>query len=197
MGTKETPVGTEMILFRNHHWTWPVADVPGAPASFPREWSVNGESSMDEVVIGSVNPAGSPVLMQSAVVRNYDQWASMHFEDGEASSPNDSAAGDGVPNLMKFALGMNPHGTGGRPETPVGKMQVGDESFLKMSIPRHGLNLADMRVEVSSDLVHWHNGPAFLEVVSDNQREWIVRDKTPFSQTGGKRFMRLKVELPK
>lgn len=197
LGKKQTPRGTEKILFRNTHWTWPSVDAAGAPASLPREWSVDEKATMDHVVIGSVKPAGSPVLMQSAVVRNYDQWSAIHMAGEDLAYSDDASQGHRVSSILKFALGMDPQDKSQRPSTPVGQMQVGNETFLKMSIPRYGVNMANMRVEVSSDLQTWHNGPAFLEVVTDNQKEWIVRDKTPFSQTGGKRFMRLKVDLPK
>ncbi len=194
LGKKETPTGTEKILFRNSNWIWPSAQAATAGPSLQREWHVDAKSPMDEVVLGSVNPEGSPHLMQSTVVFDYDQWANLHFEEGEASDPNESANGDDVPNLLKFAFGMNPHDKGGRPETPVGKMLIGNDEFLKMTVPRHGISLANMRVQVSSDLQHWQDDEDAIEVVADDQSAWVVRDKTPFAETGGKRFMRLKIE---
>lgn len=197
MGTKETPTGTEKILFRRTNWTWPTADLPRNPASFPREWSVARNTQNLQVVIASVDPEGSPFLMRSTVVRSYEQWRKLHLENEALDGPNDSPMGDGIPNVMKFAFGMDPRGKTKRPETPVEQVQIGNETYLKMRIAREGVSLAQMRVEVSSDLVNWHHGPAFVEVVSDNAHEWVVRDRTPFSATGGRRFMRLMVDLPK
>jgi hypothetical protein len=197
MGKKDSPTGTELILFRNNHWTWPAATSATAVPTFAQEWHVDGKSTMDEVILGSVNPQGSPFLMQSAVVRSYEQWAELHLGDEPSADPEDDAGGDGVPNLVKFAFGMDPRENGVPPHTPVGKMEIGGAEFLKISIPRNSMNLTEMEVEVSSDLQNWHRGPAFLEVVHDNPHEWVVRDKTPFSETGGKRYMRVKVGLPK
>jgi hypothetical protein len=197
LGKKNSPTGTELILFRNNHWTWPAAEAAGAAPSLPREWSVDGKSTMDEVILGAVNPKGSPFVMQSTVVRSYGQWAELHQAYEVLADPNADSNGNGVPNLVEFAFDMDPRANNAPPATPVGQIDVAGAKHLKISIPRPGVNLADMRVEVSSDLKTWYQGPAFLEVVSDNQKEWIVRDKTPLSQTGGKRFMRLKVDLPK
>jgi len=196
MGTKVTPGGTEKILFRRAKWSWPVVDLPQNPPAFPREWTVSGDHEDLQVILASVNPEGSPHLMRSTVVRNYEQWRNQHLAGEASAGPGDDPAGDGVPNLMKFAFGMDPRGKARSPHTPVERMQIGNETFLKMSIPRNGVNLARMRVEVSSDLIDWHHGPAFLEVVSENERELVVRDRTPFSSAGGRRFMRLRVELP-
>jgi len=193
MGTKVTVTGTERILFRRPGWLWP-ASSPLSP--FPLDWHVNGATDL-QVVIGAVNPGGSPFLMQSAVVRDYPQWRALRLAGEPLDGPLDDPDGDGVPNLLEFVFDTMPSDSASRASAGGSWIEIGGEKFLQLTIPRKRTHLATLVVQVSSDLETWNQGPDHTAVVSDTPLEWIVRDKTPASAApGGRRFMRLKAALP-
>ena len=193
MGTKETPTGTEKILFRRPSWTWPT---PNPLVGEGTLWRVNGDANIN-VVIGTVNPGGSPFLMRSAIVRDYDQWRELKLADEPLNGPGDDPDGDGIPNAMEFVFDTDPLAANAAPATVLSTVEIAGEDYLQLTIPRNRSHIALLKVQVSSDLVTWNDGPAFTEVVTDGPLEWVVRDKTPVSShPGGKRFMRLKIDLP-
>ncbi len=187
MGKKDSPTGTELILFRNNHWTWPAATAATAAPGLAREWHVDGKSTMDEVILGSVKPEGSPYMMRSAVVRNHGQWKKLQESQGLAE--------DGETDLLSFVFDTGRPEDRGKPAiTPISKAQVNGQEHLQIEIPRNRAHLAKLKVQVSSDLVNWVDGPEYTEVVSEGPLGLIVRDKTPASVHKGGRFMRVQIE---
>lgn len=128
----------------------------------------------------------------------FEAWQEEFFSENELTDLDISGelanpSGDGIPNVLKYALNLDP--------------QVASRSGLpEVSIAPNGLTLRYNRakratdlsyiIEVSDDLVSWENGENEVEVVStvdEGETELItVRDKKPFPESG-RRFIRLRV----
>lgn len=136
-----------------------------------------------------------------AVVRgvSHVDWKSATFSaadqgDLAISGPLADPDGDGVPNLLEFALALDPmtaHSDG----QPTGTLDAG---VLNLTYVRR-MDVADLNyiVEVSSDMITWQSGSSHTREASvtalDGVREQVVvADLTPLS-TVTTRFMRLRV----
>jgi hypothetical protein len=176
----------EWILFRHSDWTWPGTD---NLTPFPLIWNT---ADANEVIIGEVNPAGNPFLMKSEAVVSYTQWQNAQLATSSLNAPGDDADHDGVSNLIEFVFGTPPEQASSPPATPTTLVEINGENFLQIEVPRHENRLVKTWVEVSSDLVSWSSGDAFLVNVADTPGSLIVRDKAAMGAGVGKRFMRLK-----
>lgn len=125
-----------------------------------------------------------------------------HFTSGQLADFGVSGAeadpdGDGLPNLLEYAFGLDPltaEGGLGRP-TP-GE----DEGRLTLTYIRR-TDTADLDYvpEVSGDLSDWDSDATAVETISvtplDAVREQVtVRDRLPLNSSG-RRFIRLRVEM--
>ena len=113
------------------------------------------------------------------------------------TSPNANFAGDGMPNLMKYALGLDPTKPDAAAGAPVVGQSGGFQTLTYLCPP--GLTDVTYVVQVSSDLVTWNSGPSFTTTISNslvgNQQQVVVRDLTPTSGTT-RRFIRLEITQP-
>lgn len=98
---------------------------------------------------------------------------------------------DGMPNLVKYALGLAANVPATPSQLPSGSLT---SSYLTLTVPRR-MRRADATysVEVSNDLTTWNSGPGYIVVVQDNDTELVVRDAVPQSGNA-RRFIRLKVQ---
>ena len=100
--------------------------------------------------------------------------------------------GDGLPDLLEYALGMNPQ----FPATP-GTFSpvletVGADRYLSLTLPKfQAATDATVIIEVSSDLVNWV--PA--TTVTNSSTLFKARDAIPIS-AAPRRFMRVRVTQP-
>jgi hypothetical protein len=113
------------------------------------------------------------------------------------TGPNANPAGDGMPNLMKYALGLDPTKPDAAAGAPVVGQSGGFQTLTYLCPP--GLTDVTYVVQVSSDLVTWNSGPSFTTTISNslvgNQQQVVVRDLTPTSGTT-RRFIRLEITQP-
>lgn len=188
-GIRTTATGSEWILFRHTSWRWPVANPLSPPLI---QWNAR---QANEVVIGSIHASGSPHLMRSAAVAGYAQWVQAELSGEPRNGPEADPDGDGIPNAVEFALGTPPREGGHGPAGSASWFEHEGKFHLQLSVPRRRDRLAVLAVEVSSDLVQWHSGAGYTEVVSDGEW-WVVRDLSPRDDANPRRFIRLKVELP-
>lgn len=163
--------------------------------------TAGGEST---ITLQPANAAGST---SSALLLNigssFPSWQSANFTAGEllnanVSGPLGDATGAGIPNLMKYALGIPPKqpGNAGMPTGDVEDYGANDHLTLVYTRDKSAQNLSYI-VEVSGNLETWQSGPTFTTEVSrvsqPNNRETVtVRDNVPTS-SGQHRFIRLKV----
>jgi regulation of enolase protein 1 (concanavalin A-like superfamily) len=131
--------------------------------------------------------------------RPVDSWTSQHFSETDLQNPSISGdhatpAGDGIPNLVKYALGQSPFQFTSREKLPAIHLDDG-RAWLEFERPA---DRTDVRyiVEVSPDLREWSSGDAHVESliqeVGDRERV-IAYDRFPVGEEK-QRFMRLRVE---
>ena len=98
----------------------------------------------------------------------YDDWVQAHNLPGAASGPADAPAGDGVANLLKFALGLEPLTPGPVPLfEPVIVARDGQQRFglrLTLATAAQGVRLD---LYGSADLRTWTRRPVLLEQLAD------------------------------
>ena len=157
------------------------------------------------MAVSATNAAGTgSAVLKLTVQSPYTAWQNVYFTPAELnnpaiSGPDAAPAGDGVSNLMKYALGLNPktNGTGALPT--LSYTASGGSQFLTLTYNR-SLAASDVTcmVEVSGDLQTWSSGPSATAMVSatnnaaGTMQTVVQRDLTP---TGGadRRFIRLRI----
>jgi len=100
---------------------------------------------------------------------------------------------DGYPNLIKYALGLNPTQAIASSQRAYGGT-VGSPPaiYQTLTVPRHLLRSdVSYLVEVSSDLISWNSGVGHTVLITDTSTELKVRDATPMGT--GRRYLRLKI----
>jgi len=127
-------------------------------------------------------------------------WRDNHFGNpsnvgrgGNTASP----AGDGVPNLLKYALGLDPNTPATLGQLPTGGIQSDSgRDYLTMTINRT-TRPTDINyvVEVSGGLQTWVSGPPNTVTLTDTATQLVVRDNAPVPGAT-ERFIRLRVTVP-
>ena len=109
-----------------------------------------------------------------------------------------SPAGDGVPNLIKYALGLNPTNPASAAQLPSGGIQPsGGTNYLTLTVNR-AAQPSDVTyiVEVSSNLLSgWISGPPNTVTLTNTATQLVVQDTTPVPAATA-RFIRLRVTNP-
>lgn len=111
-------------------------------------------------------------------------------DSGESASP----AGDGVPNLVKYALGLDPLTPVASPPAPLLTTAVDGmiHPALDVALNPDATDVA-VRVEVSDNLDDWQSGDGHTVILAQNAGRLHVRDALPLG-SASRRFMRLAVE---
>jgi subtilase family serine protease len=167
---------------------------------------VTGTTSIN---ISAVNQTSVGTAVLTVVTRTpYASWKSGVFAAADLSSASISGdtatpAGDGIPNLMKYALNLNPYadGVGGLPVA--GIMTTGSGNYLALTYTQV-LAATDISyiVEVSGDLQTWNSGSGYTltPVVTPNgdgvTETVVVPAAGPLTSGTQCQFMRLRVTLP-
>ena len=138
-------------------------------------------------------------LLDTSTLTPLQAWRNSHF--GNPSNVGQGAdgaapAGDGVPNLLKYALGIDPLTVVSRSQLTAGSItQNLGLSYATLSISRTN-RATDITyiVQISSDLQTWLSGPGNTVTLTDSSTQLIVRDALPLGIIP--RFMRLTVTEP-
>ncbi len=151
-------------------------------------------------ITGGAAPGATTVAAVNVIAPPFDVWRGQNFTAQELTRPTISGAsaapaGDGVGNLLKYALGLNPR-------TPVSGSVVtlGTDSSLNfMELSYTAVKSATdvgFTVEVSPDMVNWSSGPLATTLVGmlDNgtTQTVTVKSNTPTSAVS-RQLMRLRV----
>jgi hypothetical protein len=126
-----------------------------------------------------------------AVLDTVEVFTRMIFEPGGLPADGDPD-GDGLSNLMEFALDADPL-VGNPSPLQYDFHSLSDGKHLRLTVPKNpeATNL-DYIVETSSNLTAWSTLETFIE--SDTTSELIVRD-TLTTASAPKRFIRLRVRV--
>jgi len=134
----------------------------------------------------------------------YQLWRQANFTSAELTNSSISGDladpdGDGIPNLMEYALGLNPKvpDLSGLPIASVQNLECTNYLTIAYKQVLYNTDIS-YTVQVSSDLVTWNSGPGFTAPIGppvDNgngTETWTVQDTVPFDSTSA-RFIRLKI----
>ena len=162
---------------------------------------------MTSVIICASNAGGiGRANLLITIQASYAGWKCRYFTTAQLLDPTCSGdaatpGGDGIPNLMKYALNLNPwaNGIGGMPVSSI--LAIGGTNYLTLNYTEN-IYATDVSYipEVSGDLKTWNSGPGFVSPVSvtpnaDGMTETvIVQDLTPV--VTAPRFIRLRVIGP-
>jgi fibronectin-binding autotransporter adhesin len=143
---------------------------------------------------GTFNITSAGVLQfTTAAYTPYQQWQSTYFGsiNNASAAPGADPANDGISNLLKYALGLDPlHvATAGLP-------QVGSLSgYLTLTYSRPDSVTDILYVAKSSnDLATWSSSAVVQEVLSDDGATQTIRAKIPSAGTA-REFLRLMVTM--
>jgi hypothetical protein len=192
----------QWLLFRATNWTWPTAN---DTAPTPLFWSAKDAKV---VVVGSLPTAsGNAVSLRPTAISNslppvttWRQWKEDKLAGQPLGNPADDADGDGVANIIEFALGTAPNSANDRPASPDGWHRMGrgpdGKEYLEIRVPRRRDRQVDLSAEVSNDLQQgWNSGTTQVDKVEDTVDALTLRDKTPIGEAGNQRFMRIKATV--
>jgi hypothetical protein len=153
------------------------------------------------VYVGTTTGVGVLGLLDQSTLTPLQIWRNIHFGNPSnvgAGANGASPAGDGVPNLIKYALGLNPFTPATSAQLPFGKIQpAGVTNYLTLTVNRAS-EPPDVTyiVEVSSNLLGgWVSGPPNTVTLTNAATQLVVRDNTPVPATTA-RFIRLRVTNP-
>jgi hypothetical protein len=151
------------------------------------------------VYVGTTSGVGVFGLLDQSTLTPLQIWRDNYFHNPSnvgAGANSASPAGDGVPNLVKYALGLNPLTPATPAQLPRGSLtQSSGQQYPTLTVNR-AATAPDVSyvAQVSGDSVNWFSGPAYTTTLTDTTTQLVVRDNTP---VGAKpRFMRLMVSNP-
>ena len=188
----------QWILFRATNWTWPAAD---GNRPNPLLWSAKDATV---VVLGSLAQAnGGAVSLRPLAVANslppvttWGQFKAEKLQNSAHGNPGDDADGDGISNILEFALGTAPNNAAERPASPGtwNRLARGPDGkdYLEVRVPRRRDRAVNFSAELSADLATWSGGTNAANTVEDTAEALTLRDKTPIGEGGTQRFMRVK-----
>ncbi len=128
-----------------------------------------------------------------AARETFPEWVIRKQVPASQRGMNDDPAGDGVSNILKYGLGLDPLvvATNLVPQAQVMTVQGVERLVLTVNKNADALGVI-YTVEGSSDLAAWSSNG--LIIVSDTPTTLTVADGAPLSQTN-RRFLRLRVSL--
>lgn len=165
------------------------------------------QAGTSNVTLSAANTGGTGTLTLTLTVQTpYAAWQGTYFtaaelKDSNVSGPQANPAGDGISNLMKYALNLNPKVNGAAGLPKVSMTTTGGQIYLTLTYTKV-LAATDLTYtpEVSGDLQAWAAGSSLVTVSATNNADGttqtvVVRDATAASGTG-RRFIHLKVTQP-
>jgi hypothetical protein len=153
------------------------------------------------VYVGTTTGVGVLGLLDQSTLTPVQLWRNSYFRNPSnvgAGANGATPAGDGVPNLIKYALGLNPTNLVTTAQLPSGGIQPdGGTNYLTLTVNR-AAQPSDITyiVEVTSNLTSgWVSDPPNTVTLSNTPTQLVVRDNTP-QPAANTRFIRLRVTNP-
>jgi pectate lyase len=172
----------------------PITDATNASFTLTSVQSSN--AGMYSVVV--TNSAGSATsafasLTISSGVSGFASWQATNFNaaqlaDSNISGPNATPANDGVPNLVKYALGLAPFAVAQQPL--VGFQMRNGEGVLSYDRPAGATDVA-YEVDVSTNLFGWTTNGITLSLVGTNPAGLQIWEGHYTGPANNQRYFRL------
>ena len=148
-----------------------------------------------------------PIVADYLIATPYTTWQAKYFTPAQLanaaiSGPNADPDGDGIPNLVEYALNLNPEQANVVGLPIIGQTTISGQQYLTLTYTQV-IAATDITYvpQVSGDLITWTSGPSYTAIVSttnnaDGVTQTVVtRDLTPMSGASA-RFIRLEVTKP-
>jgi len=141
--------------------------------------------------------------MSVLVVKSqFENWRELNFTTAQLSNWSYSGdtgdpANDGIPNLIKYALGLNPNKPAVSGMPVLGQVALNGKTYLTLTFTEQpALTDITYTVQVSSDLQNWQSGSLYT-VRTDNgtTNTAVFRDLTAIGDAP-RHFMRLSIARP-
>ena len=154
--------------------------------------------------ISATNPGGTgSITLTISVSSPFAVWQQSWFgsADSSVSGANATPAGDGIANLLKYALNLDPNtdGSSGLPAQSL--VTNAGQNYLALAYTQvQAATDLTYTVQVSSDLQTWYSGTGYTAAPSitnnaDGETQTVtVQDLTPVTDAA-QRFIRLEVTL--
>ncbi len=169
------------------------------PAVFPWQLIITPLSSEWPLVKASYAIAGVKLERKTPVDTPAQSWRRLHFGAifpvGPASW-NAAPAGDGVPNLLKYALGGTPWSSGAELLPLASLVFQGRDVRLALAFQRVADEQLVYEVWASGDLEDWGSVPIWISTEDQNQPGEVTINDKESAQIHLRRFLRLKVRQP-
>ena len=158
-----------------------------------------GETVIATIGSGAGYTIGSPssaTVTIADVPPPYEAWISNYnFAPGADKTATGDPDGDGVANLIEYALGLNPTLVSANPVT-FSQVNVNGSTYLQLSVNRNpavtNVTIEGLSAGTLSSSTVWSTSDTVI--VTDTPSVFTVRDNVPVSTTG-KRFLRLRFTL--
>lgn len=169
----------------------------GKPNDLAGAGITTGTAAIPGAAFSYTFPSYSMTIL--VVKSQFENWREQNFTPAQLSNwpltgDMGQPAGDGIPNLLKYALGLNPN----RPSVSglplLGQASVGGASYLTLTFTdQSALTDITYTVQVSSDLLTWQSGPLYtLRTDNGATNTAVFRDLTPIGSVP-RRFIRLSI----
>ncbi len=163
---------------------------------------------INNVTVSATNASGTGTIPLTITVNaTFAGWQTLNFTAADLSNPAVSGlsatpAGDGIPNLLKYALNLVPKASGNSGLPTQAKITIGSASYLVLAYSqlRYATDVT-YACQVSNDLQTWNSGTPYTTLVSatnnaDGVTETVTtRELTPINASS-QQFMRLMVTKP-
>jgi len=166
--------------------------------------TVSGTIGLSASNLGGTGTAA----LNLSVETPYAIWQSQQFLTSNLANPQISSetadpAGDGIPNLMKYALDLNPFtdGVAGLPVQSI--ITTGSGNYLALTFTQvNSATDITYTVQVSNDLQSWNSGPSYTSTTSvvstpgATTQTVTVQSITPMTGSAPMQYLRLQVTGP-
>lgn len=183
---------------------------PGSATATVYSYGKQNDLSSTDITTGAATFSGAtlnytfPSYSMSVVVvkGQFEAWREQHFTAAELSDwtiSGDTAqpAHDGVTNLMKYALGLDPKTPAASGLPALSSTALSGKKYLTLSFTQwRSLTDITYQVEVSSDLQTWQSGTPYTVRVDNGTTDTATyRDATAIGDVP-RHFIRLSVVRP-
>ena len=180
--------------------TWSLVSGPGT-ATFANPKSAATSvtcSAAGSYVLRLTATDGSAAVFQDMTVAvtssqtPFDIWSGQHGLSGGNAQDLADPDGDGVPNLVEYALGGHPGSAGSAPRPHV-SLPEPSAPRLRMEIPRVADPSLTYEIWASDDIVSWGASPVWSSTGSANAGGTAVYNDSADPALQKKRFLRLRI----
>jgi hypothetical protein len=151
------------------------------------------------VYVATTNGVGVFGLLDQSSLTPVQQWRDLYFGNPSnvgAGANATGPAGDGVPNLVKYALGLDPFTPATLDQMESATIeQISGLSYLTLTVNR-AANPPDIgyTTALSSDLLNWSVNISNTTTLTNTPTQLIIRDNTPLG-AGSNNFMQMLFQL--